>query len=146
MGRKLATGKYKNRLALEISALAFLGMGHSYEQVGKICGVSSTTIVNIERRVLMNQGEEFDFIQHEKAKKASDQVADFANDMMMPALAFAKATMTQHRTIQQNMFRLFITCIGEWAMQENYDARNEATVQLSKKIMQVEHVQAIPYI
>jgi len=94
----------------------------------------------------MNQGEEFDYVQQVKAKNAVEQVADFANDMLMPALAFAKTTMTQHRTIQQNMFRLFITCIGEWAMQENYDARNEETVKLSKKIMQIENIQAIPYI
>jgi hypothetical protein len=50
---------------------------------------------------------------------------------------FAKALMSEHRTIQQSVFRLMARCVQEWATMHDdgmYDARNEATVTISKEL------------
>ena len=49
---------------------------------------------------------------------------------------FAKEMMYEHRTLQQNCMRLFMSVIKEWSEQKSYDARNEATILLSRKIME----------
>lgn len=55
------------------------------------------------------------------------------------AKEFAALVLQEHRTLQQSMFRLFLGTINEWSkLQKNqYDLRNEYTVQTSKKIMEM---------
>lgn len=48
---------------------------------------------------------------------------------------FCDALMREHRTLQQSVFSLFSAAIQEWAKQENFDARNEFTVNTCKKIV-----------
>lgn len=89
---------------------------------------------------------EWDIVQLEKAKEAVETISGLVNDMLLPDTLIARQFMTLHRTLQQNLFRIFILTIGQWAMQEHYDARNEAAVKLSKKIMEIPGISAIPYI
>jgi len=89
---------------------------------------------------------EHDFIQMEKAKEAVEAISDLVNDMLLPDTLIARQFMTLHRTLQQNLFRIFILTMGQWAMQENYDARNEQACLLSRKIMEIPNITAIPYV
>lgn len=40
-----------------------------------------------------------------------------------------------HRTLQQRIMGLFVTTIARWSEQSTFDARNEATIKLAKKII-----------
>lgn len=55
-----------------------------------------------------------------------------------------------HRTLQQGIMRLFLETIREWAEAYDtgqYDARNEATVKLSRKIVDaIEGDDYLPFI
>lgn len=48
--------------------------------------------------------------------------------------AFAKRVCDDHRTLQQNIFELFLTVIKEIGDQEFYDARNSDAVMTARKI------------
>jgi hypothetical protein len=50
---------------------------------------------------------------------------------------FVDVVCNDHRTLQQEAFRLMLACIENWAtVQENrYDARNESTIRLCKKMV-----------
>lgn len=52
----------------------------------------------------------------------------------------------EHRTNQQKAFRFFMDTIREWAAQDSYDLRNEATITLSKRIIEAVGDEAIPYV
>ena len=58
------------------------------------------------------------------------------NFMSFRSKDFVEVVTRAHRTLQQSAFRLFMACIKEWATHEHYDARNEATVKLSKRIVE----------
>lgn len=60
-----------------------------------------------------------------------------ANDSKKFEEFAATVTERAHRTLQQSMMRLFLRCIEKWAATEEnrYDARNEATVLLCRKIV-----------
>lgn len=55
----------------------------------------------------------------------TDDVKDFVEQL----------THRTHRTLQQRIMALFVAAIEAWAAEEHFDARNEATVQLAKKIV-----------
>lgn len=60
-----------------------------------------------------------------------------ANNYPEQIAAFALHMTTRvHRTLQQGCMRLFIACIEAWATQENFDARNEATIKMAKLIVE----------
>ena len=71
------------------------------------------------------------------AKDVVNELSKFANAMCPKSEEFAEEVMREHRTLQQSMFGLFLRTIEEWAKQENYDLRNEYTVETSKKIMEL---------
>lgn len=51
---------------------------------------------------------------------------------------FVLRVLRDHRTLQQKIFTLFINCILGWAQAHNegsFDLRNESTVQLARKII-----------
>lgn len=73
----------------------------------------------------------------ELGRKLSDFVNTF-NDAEV-AEALGRAVRNQHRTLQQNTMRFVISLLQGWArdLEENrYDARNEATVRLAKKLLE----------
>lgn len=52
---------------------------------------------------------------------------------------FAAEVTNDHRTLQQLTFGLFLECIREWAKDcdsGHFDARNEATVKASKRMVE----------
>ena len=54
-----------------------------------------------------------------------------------PELAdFIGYVTTNHRTLQQQSFGVFMACIQKWSETKNFDARNEYTIKTCKKIME----------
>lgn len=83
-------------------------------------------------------------------RKTDEQMARdlamYVNSFSHSGKKFAKELMNEHRTLQQNVMRLFMTCIKTWSEQEHYDDRNRATVELSKKIMKSVGEYSLPMI
>lgn len=74
----------------------------------------------------------------EEIVRTEEQVrtlTSIVNSFTFPTEYFAERMMSEHRTLQQSTMRLFIAIIREWSQQEYYDLRNEATIKLSKKII-----------
>ena len=61
--------------------------------------------------------------------------SNWVNVMGHDNRTFADAVMSEHRTIQQQIFETMLTCISAWASTENHDLRNEFTVLKSREIM-----------
>lgn len=62
---------------------------------------------------------------------------------------FVEAFMSEHRTLQQNIFRLFIDMCEQLAKNHEtgrYDLRNEASTHLAYNIMQLEGITNLPYV
>lgn len=65
-------------------------------------------------------------------------LANFANNFNCDLEGFVEGVTSDHRTLQQSMFNLFLHCMKEWSMRadgSNFDPRNEFTVKTSKKFM-----------
>lgn len=72
---------------------------------------------------------------NEKAREVVRAFSLWVNGMGHNNKAFVDAVMQEHRTLQQSMFEVMLACMDAWAKTEHYDARNEFTVQKSRKIM-----------
>lgn len=63
---------------------------------------------------------------------------------------FTEQVITRtHRTLQQKIMRLMVLTIEAWANALDYDARNEATVELARKIVKAtgdKYDRFLPYI
>lgn len=81
-------------------------------------------------------------------KDVAEQFMEGINTMSLNPKGFVEVVTNDHRSLQQSAFRLFAACIREWSEHEFYDARNEATVTLSKRIVAAlgEDLERIPYI
>jgi hypothetical protein len=85
---------------------------------------------------------------HDMAKKLMEMV----NCFNTKSEGFAEVVCSDHRSLQQGAFRMFLTCIKKWAEAEktnNFDLRNEATVKACSKIMkmlEVENMTHMPFI
>ncbi len=88
--------------------------------------------------------------EEKNLEQATDMVrklTNFVNAFGCPKKEFAKVLMHEHRTLQQSTFDLFLACIAEWAKQENYDLRNEATVKTCQQIVKMlDGVMSVPCI
>jgi len=75
-------------------------------------------------------------------------ISSFVNNMDDdPQIEAAQIMARDHRTLQQNTMRFFMMFVAEMALQEHTDARNDASVRLAKKIMEIpERDRALPYI
>jgi hypothetical protein len=72
--------------------------------------------------------------------EAARALADFANAMGNgPEVAafVEELTCRTHRTLQQSVMRLMVACIEAWAASKNRDLRNEATVKLCQRIVEL---------
>jgi hypothetical protein len=49
---------------------------------------------------------------------------------------FVDAVTNDHRTLQQQTFGLFMSCIETWSKSDRFDARNEYTIKMCKKMME----------
>ncbi len=75
--------------------------------------------------------------QKSTAKDAVKTLSDFANAMCLERTEFAREVMREHKTLQQNIFSLFLKTVEEWSKQTHFDSRNEFTVNKSKEIMKL---------
>jgi len=73
----------------------------------------------------------------ERARAAARTLSAFVNAYGHSTKAFTEQIMTEHRTLQQQMFEVMLSCIKAWAESEHYDLRNEYTVQKCREIMSV---------
>ena len=65
-------------------------------------------------------------------------LADFANGALCDDQGFAEEiTLRTHRTLQQSLMSLFLKTIKAWSEMETWDKRNEATIQLAKKMAEI---------
>lgn len=69
-------------------------------------------------------------------REVAEALMDGINTMSFYPQPFVDVVTREHKTLQQSAFRLFMACVKEWATHEYYDDRNEATVKLSKRIVE----------
>jgi len=76
--------------------------------------------------------------REERARETARNLVDGVNAMGLDADAFANEILRQHRTIQQTVFKAFLATVKAWAAlaPSHYDARNEFTVEQSRKIIE----------
>jgi len=80
-------------------------------------------------------------------REFAQEFSRFVNNYATDIEGFSEEVTRDHRTIQQNTFRLMVACIEKWAAQEQYDLRNEATVKACKEIVaKVESIKFLPYV
>ena len=75
--------------------------------------------------------------QRERALEAARVLINFTNSTIADVEAFADAITSSHRTLQQNVMRVFMACVHKWAADYDngyFDARNEATCLLAHNI------------
>lgn len=73
-----------------------------------------------------------------KGKQVAEMLSNFINSAtQQDKKDFVDAMMVEHRTLQQDVFLLFLQTCDAWSEmkeQDRYDARNEFTVNTSCKI------------
>ena len=76
--------------------------------------------------------------REERAQEAARKLADALNEMGFDTDTFADELLRQHRTLQQTAFGAFLAVIDKWAglASNRFDARNEFTVEQSRKIVE----------
>jgi hypothetical protein len=81
-------------------------------------------------------------------KEVAQELMRGINTMSLNPTPFVEVVTQDHRTLQQAVFRLFAACVREWATHERFDDRNEATVRLSKRIVEAlgDDLERIPFI
>jgi hypothetical protein len=85
---------------------------------------------------------------HTREELLAQYIIEAVNSMGFEDKKCAGLLVTTHRTLQQNIMRLFVAFVNEMAGRK-YDARNEASVTLSKKIVEMmskENLDYLPYI
>ena len=68
-------------------------------------------------------------------EKVVEAVSDFVNAMSSNTAKFAEEFAKQHRTLQQSFTRLCWVWFVNLSKREQFDRRNEASVELAKKIV-----------
>lgn len=93
--------------------------------------------------------EVFKMSEKSKGYQMAQELTDFLNNFSPDDKGFVNGLMREHRTLQQNTFRLMVKTMEAWAAQYDnkmYDDRNEATCRLSKKITELLKDEYVPYI
>ncbi len=85
----------------------------------------------------MSEERDYRYESDERARAAAKTLSSWVNCFGHSTDAFVQQIMSEHRTLQQQMFEVFLACIKAWAESEQYDLRNEYTVMKSKEIMNV---------
>lgn len=80
-----------------------------------------------------------------KAKDLANDILSFVNSFGFDSKTFAETICSGHRTLQQSTMRLFIATIREMA-KVHPDLRNEQTVELAKKIVEIADSYSLPLI
>lgn len=86
--------------------------------------------------------------KEQEARDSAERILDDLNDLGFDRNHFADQVVHSHRSCQQNLFRVFIDCCERWAEMERrgfFDIRNEHTVKMAKKIMEIEDINMVPH-
>ncbi len=83
--------------------------------------------------------------QNEKGRKLANDILDYVNNLSCDGESFANTICRSHRTLQQSTMRLFIATICKMA-ENDTDARNEASVELAKKIAEIAKDYPLPLV
>ncbi len=81
---------------------------------------------------------EYEIQREVRAKTAARGLVDAASTLGFDAKAFAEAIRMEHRTVQQNVGRVVIELLHQWAGdldRGNYDLRNEDIVRASADLI-----------
>ncbi len=75
--------------------------------------------------------------REDRAREAARHLANAVNEMGFDVDVFADELLRQHRTLQQTAFGASLATVKAWAGLESnrFDARNEFTVEQSRKIV-----------
>jgi hypothetical protein len=75
-------------------------------------------------------------MEDERTANLARQISDYVNGFGMGrSQALAEAMVNDHPTLQQGKMRLVVAFIREMAKIQYTDARNEASVELAKKLV-----------
>ncbi len=76
--------------------------------------------------------------REERARAAARHLANAVNEMGFDVDVFADELLRQHRTLQQSAFGALLAAVARWAAlpASHFDARNEFTVEQSRKIVE----------
>lgn len=83
---------------------------------------------------------------YEQGKKIAQETLDFVNNISRDDSGYIEEIIATHRTLQQCWMRLACATIKAIAEQQNYDARNEASVILARKICEIDGFDYLPFI
>lgn len=78
-------------------------------------------------------------MSRQNAEKAAQVMSDLVNNLNLDSEEFVNTIMKQHRTIQQDLFRLFVDTMKRWEEMGKigmYDARNEHAVGASQVMLE----------
>jgi len=84
-----------------------------------------------------------------EGKEMANQISCFVNSFNTDKINACAEQMTkEHRTLQQNMMRMFIKFVELEAKQDDYDLRNQASIRLSRKIVELIEKESVslPYV
>jgi hypothetical protein len=87
--------------------------------------------------------------REQEARDSAERLLDELNDMGFDRNHFADKVVHSHRSLQQNLFRLFMDCVERWAECERrsyFDIRNRHTVKMCKKILDIDGILLIPHV
>lgn len=81
-------------------------------------------------------------MEKSKGKEIAEALSKLVNIMSNDEEeeAFINVVLTDHRTLQQKMARIFLQCVVRWSKDFDrgwYDLRNEQTVKICKKITEL---------
>ena len=90
-------------------------------------------------------------MEKKKGQEMAKELGNFVNSFRIDTKGFVEElTLNSHRTLQQSTMRLFIECCKGWAQlkEKGYgvDARNQATVNLAEKIVELTKDCGLPMI
>ena len=70
----------------------------------------------------------------QREKDIVEEISNYVNSYSSDYKEFARLMSYEHRTLQQNFTKLCIAWLKELSETENYDLRNEASVEFAKSI------------
>lgn len=74
--------------------------------------------------------------ERQEITDAVEALSRIANRSLSPAI-FVEAMSREHRTLQQSMTGLMLAWFKHLANETHYDLRNEASVRMARKVMEV---------
>lgn len=88
---------------------------------------------------------EYEAKAEKEVREFAETFSRFANRLGRCNKGAVKALANDHPTLQQNVMRFFLEFCQEMAQKPYSDARNEASVELAKKIVKLEG-QYLPFV